>query len=181
MCLAADSGTEAATTAAARLALLRAVALAKRDPLDASRRRGVLAAVAALERCVGVAAPTGSPMLDGRWSLLFTASDSGAGAGDAGDADALGLRAALQAASDTAYKFFYARLPFIVRAACLLLCRLPAPYTWHARTQAGAAPAGTRMGTARTTGTWQTIDRAAARVENAAQLELLPGTRFTVR
>jgi hypothetical protein len=47
--------------------------------------------------------------------------------------------------------------------------------------QAGAAPGGTSLGPARTTGTWQTINRAAARVDNAAQLELLPGTRLTVR
>jgi hypothetical protein len=46
--------------------------------------------------------------------------------------------------------------------------------------QAGAATAGSSLGPARATGTWQTIDRAAARVENAAQLELLPGTRLTV-
>jgi hypothetical protein len=86
---------------------------------DASRR-AALSAVAELERCVGVPAPTASPLLDGRWSLVWTCSAGDAGApGRSGDddGDALGLRAALQAASDAAYKFFYARVPFIVRGA----------------------------------------------------------------
>ncbi len=108
---------EAAATA--RVALLRAVAVTKRgacahahvacvrlcltaprrmrstERTDASRR-DALAAVAALERCVGIEAPTASPFLDGRWSLVWTCSAADAtapgrnGSGTDDDADALG-------------------------------------------------------------------------------------------
>jgi hypothetical protein len=154
---------------------------------SSAARSEALAAIAALERCTPAnAAPTASPLLDGRWSLLWTCSavDAAAGAqASARDDDAFGLRAAIQAASDTAYSYFYKRLPFI----------------------AGAAPAGSALGPARATGacpcygyrgpparadlraihsacagTWQTIDRAARRVANEAELELLPGSFFSV-
>ena len=113
----------------------------------------------ALERCTPPdSAPTASPLLDGRWSLLYTFSASDAEQATSGSGDAFGLGAAVQAASDAAYKFFYQRLPFI----------------------AGAAPAGSALGSARATGTWQTIDRAAKRVANEAELELGNGTFFSV-
>jgi hypothetical protein len=109
--------------------LTRTTPLARADGGPASRG-AALAAISALERCVGVASPTASPLLDGRWALLWTcgaaeaalAGGPGSASPLASDADAFGLREALQAASDTAYKFFYARLPFIVRACAMLRC-----------------------------------------------------------
>lgn len=94
-------------------------------PADGSSavRSEALAAVLALERCTPPqSAPTASPLLDGRWSLLWTCSASDAATASR-DGDAFGL----QAASDAAYQFFYKRLPFI----------------------AGAAPAGSALGPAR--------------------------------
>jgi hypothetical protein len=112
--------------------LTRTTPLARADGGPASRS-AALSAISALERCVGVASPTASPLLDGRWALLWTcgaaeaalAGGPGSASPLAGDADAFGLREALQAASDAAYKFFYTRLPFIVRvcAMCYVAAR----------------------------------------------------------
>ena len=70
--------------------------------------------------------PAASPLLSGSWALVYTGRSAtlapaafGRGAGGGGPADSLkrGGAAAVQAASDAAYRFFYQAFPLIAGSA----------------------------------------------------------------